>query len=348
MQDFVEEWRQAEDRHGEDGVVCPWRQRGVPVKDGAQTGDDEIVDNIESKTTARHIGGKRSRAVEASLEPTHHSHAHQPAIEVVERAGYVLRQGVVCAEGGDDKRHARDNSESHQQNPVLAQDLLHFVAREDVVVHQEKNEIEHRLVEVPQAVESLGTQVADERLMGKLKDDTQQKNPDSTELGPVEPVRCVDFSDQQKQQREEPQILNEPQRSYAAEHPQEVFHRLRHRRQHIDTRQMGIKVAGHPVKHQKADGGRHQQFAGTALEPSASRVALQRIAGADTRQQEQQRHEPGIKDVLDDILILRSVAKAANTAENAFVIVEIDHVVEQYQQHRHPTQVVNPMFACHC
>ena len=63
---------------------------------------------------------------------------------------------------------------------------------------------------------------------------------------------------------------------------------------------------------------------------------------------EQQRNEERIQDVHHNILILgtlRVFAESADAAENALIVVKIDDVIKEHQEHGYPAQVVYPVFS---
>ena len=104
------------------------------------------------------------------------------------------------------------------------------------------------------------------------------------------------------------------------------------------------------MEHKQANSARHQQFACTRPEPFLARLLLQRITGAYTSQQKQNRHEPRIENIHHNILILRIlwvITEATNATKDSFVVVKIKDMVKQHQQYRHPTKVIHPMLAFH-
>lgn len=46
-----------------------------------------------------------------------------------------------------------------------------------------------------------------------------------------------------------------------------------------------------------------------------------------------------------NILILRPVTKTANTSKYPLVVVEIDYMVQKYQENRNPTQIIYPVLS---
>ena len=77
-------------------------------------------------------------------------------------------------------------------------------------------------------------------------------------------------------------------------------------------------------------------------------MLLQRIARTNPCQKAQQRHEPRIQDIHHHVLILRHVrvsAKTTDSPENALIVVEIDYMIQQNQEDRHPAQIVYPMLS---
>ena len=195
--------------------------------------------------------------------------------------------------------------------------------------------------------------MTDQQLLARPEQDAEKDDPADAALplgdfAPpgVEAIPGIEFPQEQKQQREEPQVLDEPERTGTADGPHDIFCNTRHAVERAGFgRDGGVEVADHPVENEKADGRRNQQFAGAVLQPGFSVGFLQGIAGARSGEQEQQGHEPGIQDVHDDVLVLRSVTETADTSEYPFVVVEVDDVVQQHQQDRHPAQIVYPVLS---
>ena len=107
------------------------------------------MNDIDAVARTRHVSCKSSCAVETSLEPSYHRKAHEPAVDVVERAAEVLRRGVVLAESCGDQYDSAYRRASHQRLPCTADLFLHSVMREHEISHEEREKIEERLVKVP-------------------------------------------------------------------------------------------------------------------------------------------------------------------------------------------------------
>ena len=306
------------------------------------------MNDVEAETALRHIGGELAGIVELSLEPGHHRQAHHPAVEAVQRTAQIGRSGVVLTEGGDDEHHTGNHGAAEQRDPDFPQFLLHLVMREHEVAQQEEDQVEQGFIEIQQAVQGFGTRVHDQGLRACPEQDAQQDDGHDSGLAAPFPtfILLVQHPHQQQHQGQEPEHLDEPERPDAADRPKQEFS---HPRQAVERSapgsHRGIEITRHPVEYQQADGTGNQQFARTGPEPFPGRMFLQGIAGADACQEEEQGHEPGIEDVHDHVLILRSVTEAADAAENTFVVVEIDYVVEQYQEYRHPAEIIQPMFS---
>ena len=78
----------------------------------AETRNHQIMNDVEAETRLRHVTGKLASAVEFRLKPAHHSEAHQPAVEVVERTAEISRRGVVLSDDGF-RRHRRLSFDCH-------------------------------------------------------------------------------------------------------------------------------------------------------------------------------------------------------------------------------------------
>ena len=153
-------------------------------------------------------------------------------------------------------------------------------------------------------------------------------------------VFAVQFSYQQQKGREEPQILDKPQRSRTDYCPNEVLDGLWYGGQSIAGVQTCIEIAYHPLKNEKSDSGRNQKFSATRFEPNICILFIESITRTDAGQQKHQSHKPWIQNVEYDILVLRSFVEAAYSAQYAFIIEEIEYVVKKYQQHAGPAQIV--------
>ena len=369
--DLVEQRRDGEDRHGEDGVHRHRRQLGVDLHHVAEAGDYQVVDDVEAEAAFCEVGGDGAGAIELGAEPAGQAKDGQPAVDAVQRAAEVGRGGVVLAEAGADEHASSRNRCSQCGHPILTQKILHGVVAEDEVAHQERHEVEQRLVEVVQAVEGFRTGIVDDELLGSEEEQAKDDdNPHHSELTPehsaapvVEAVLRVELADYEQEQREEPEVLDEPERADAAERPHDVFGNARHSSGEVgplrDTGDDGVEVAGHPLEDEKADGAGNQQLTGAGAEPLAAggagfaaagifRNLIQSITGTDAGQKEEQRHEPGVEDIHHHVLILLDVgirAETADAAEDTFIIVKVDDVVEEHQENGHPAQIVEPVFS---
>ena len=66
------------------------------------------------------------------------------------------------------------------------------------------------------------------------------------------------------------------------------------------------------------------------------------IAGADAGYYKEQEHEPGIDDVLEDIVILDiKVCDLAGHAHYSLPVIHVDNMINNDQNDRDPSQVVN-------
>ena len=286
--DLVEQRRQGEDGHGEDGVHRHGGQLGVHLHHVAEAGDHEVVDDVEAEAAAGHIGRERGGSVELGAEPADQAKDGQPAVCAVQRAAQVLRSRVVLAEAGGDENAACRNRCRQCGHPILTQKILHRVVAEDEVAHQERHEVEQRLVEVVEAVGAIGARIMDEQLPGGPVDDAKKQHcqdegddaasraggaaflrtPEDAAAPVVEASPAVERTDEEKQQREEPEVLDEPKRADAAETPCEVLDQAGGAfGKDLRTTRVGgdcsIEVAGHPLEDEQADGGRHQELAGS-------------------------------------------------------------------------------------
>ena len=105
-----------------------------------------------------------------------------------------------------------------------------------------------------------------------------------------------------------------------------------------------IEIACDPLEHQKPEGGGHQQLAGAGADELLVGLLFQCIAGADARHDKEQHHEPGVDKIQRGILIL-DVVKSADAAQNAGGVEYIEYVIDQYQQHSAPADVVQIGFS---
>ena len=102
------------------------------------------------------------------------------------------------------------------------------------------------------------------------------------------------------------------------------------------------------MEHKQADGTGNQQLTRTGLEPLFGAFLLQGITGATAGQDKEQRHKPGVQDVHHNILVLGHLgirAEASDAAKDAFIIIEVDYVIKEHQEHRDPAQIVHPMLS---
>ena len=147
--DLIQERGEDENCEGKYEVHTCRRHLGVCLHQIAKRYNYQIMNDIDAVARTRHVSCKSSCAVEASLEPSHHRKAHEPAVDVVERAAEVLRRGVVLAESCGDQYDSAYCSASHQRLPCMADLFLHSFMREHEISHEEREKIEERFVQVP-------------------------------------------------------------------------------------------------------------------------------------------------------------------------------------------------------
>ena len=144
--------------------------------------------------------------------------------------------------------------------------------------------------------------------------------------------------------------MDKPQGTRTAYHAYEELHHAGHLLGQHSTACLHVDEAQHPANDEQAERGGHEQLTCTLPAKLPCCTMLQGITARHACKQEHQGHEPRIEYRPHNILPLM-LGKATDAAKDTLRIEVIEHVVDEYQHHGHPAQIIDKVIALsivHC
>ena len=318
-------------QHSGGGIVPYRRQRQSVAEQGADRHQHRVVEDIQAEAAPGHEAGEGGLPVPKDLAPAQKSQNDGPEVQVGPKALEALWGGEVRAVKADHIHRARGSGGGQHGDAEPHGGVLNLIMGEDIVPHQKDRQVDAEAVHGEHGhIPHLGRAPEGEEEQGKGRG----AHPSAQLPQPVIPVQAAEKN---KQAGEEKEHLDEPQRPDAAEYRDGVEQGSGN----IGERASGVEVeqSGDPVDHEEPQSGGNEQLVCPLPQELPGRPPLQGVPGAHPRDEEEERHEPGVNDVHGPVKS-RDALRAGQAAGDAHAIEEVAHMVEQDQHHDSPAEIV--------